>query len=272
MSTPTISALIIAQNEAEMLPGCLETLHWCDEVVVLDDGSHDETASIAEKWGAKVISFKHESFARLREQALKHAQSEWVIYVDADERILPTLAKEIQVNAETNTATALQFKRSNIFFGEVFEYGGWGQDTVTRVFLKTALEGWSGQVHETPQFSGDTVLLKTPLVHLSHRDVASGLKKSSEWTAIEAELLYKSGVPSVTLWTLLRKGSMEFFRRVVLKKGYKDGSAGVMEGVVQGINRVLVYLQVWERQQDPSIESKYKQIEADIAKLWKEKS
>ena len=85
---------------------------------------------------------------------------------------------------------------------------------------------------------------------------------------VPAKKLFEAGVSKVTFFTLLRKGFMEFFRRAILKKGYKDGIEGLIEAVTQGINRVLVYIQVWELQQNPSIENKYKKTEEEISRAW----
>lgn len=265
----SISALIIAKNEEAMIENCIKSVGWCSEVIVIDDGSVDDTREIAESLGAHVISFKHDSFSRLREEALKRAKSEWVFYIDSDERVTPTLAKEIQVMIETTNASAFRVQRDNIFFGKKLKAGGWTDDWVERVFKKSELKGWFGEVHESPEYEGDLVDLKTKLIHFTHRDTVSGLIKTASWTPMEARELYKAGVANVTLFTLLRKGFMEFFRRGILKKGYKDGMTGWVEAVIQGINRVLVYIQVWELQQKPSISEKYQKKEEEILSLWK---
>jgi len=266
---PTISALIIAKDEGTMLHACLECLRWCDEVLVLDSGSTDDTAEIADRFGARVIRFQHASFARLREELQKHAKSEWVFFVDADERVLPKLAKEIRVHTETAVATAIQIPRTNMFYGQRFEHGGWGNEFVTRVFKASELRGWQGDIHESPNFTGEVASVKTPLVHLTHRNTRSGLLKTAAWTWLEAQALCAAAVPPVTFWTLVRKGSMEFLRRAVFKQGYKDGMAGLIEAIIQAWNRVIVYIQVWELQQNPSLLEKYAKMEEEIATSWK---
>lgn len=266
----TISALIIAKNEASMIENCILSVKWCDEIIVIDDGSKDETREIAESLGALVISFKHDSFSRLREEALKRAKSAWVFYIDADERVTPTLAKEIKVMIETSNASVFRLQRENIYFGKRFTAGGWQDDWVERVFKKDALKGWFGEVHESPKYEGDVIDLKTKLIHFTHRDTVSGLLKTAAWTPIEAKELFKAGVGKVSLFTLFRKGFMEFFRRAVIKRGYKDGMPGLVEAVIQGINRILVYIQVWELEQKPSISEKYETKEAQIKDLWKQ--
>lgn len=269
MTRSTISALVIARNEESMIENCLKSLSWCNEIIVVDSGSLDNTREIAEGCGASVISFKHNSFSRLREEALKRATSQWIIYVDADERVSPTLAKEIMVNIETTGAKVFRLSRENIYFGKKFKWGGWQNDKVERVFKKESLIGWTGDIHESPNYKGELIDLKTKLLHFTHRNTVSGLIKTANWTPIEANELYKSNVSPVTFFTLMRKGCMEFFRRAILKKGYKDGLEGLIEALIQGINRVLVYIQVWELQQKPSIKEKYNQKEEEIISLWK---
>lgn len=266
----TITAVLLAKNEEQMLPLCLKTLDWVDHILVIDNGSQDNTAQVAADYGAQVIGFSHSSFARLRNEALKHVDTDWLLYIDPDERITPTLAKEILVHLETDDADVLSFNRTNICYGTEFNHGGWEEDKVTRAFKTTKLEKWEGKVHESPVYEGRHQLLHTPLIHLTHRNTTDGLKKTIQWTAIEAQLLHKAGVAPVTLFTLIRKGGMEFFRRAILRQGYKDGMPGLVEAVVQGINKVLVYIQLWELQQSPSLEDKYRQYEVEITRQWQE--
>lgn len=266
---PSITAVIITKNEEAMLAACLDTLQWCDEILIIDDSSTDKTLHIAENYQAKIISFSHPSFARKRQEALKRARGEWLLYIDADERVTPQLSKEILVHLETNSANAYSFDRQNIFFGKTLQHGGWEKDIVTRLFRKESFKEWLGDIHETPTFYGETLHLHSDLIHLSHRDTVSGLLKTASWTPMEAELLYKAGVAPVTIFTIFRKGIMELIRRVLLKKGYKDGETGWIEGVIQAINKILIYIQIWERQQKPTIQEQYEKKEKEISMLWK---
>jgi len=263
-----ITAIILAKNEAAMIGACINSLIWCDEILVLDNGSTDGTATLAENLGARVVNFSHPSFARKRNEALKHAKNDWVFYIDADERITPTFAKEVMVQLETSDALVLSANRENVCYGFEFKHGGWQNDVVTRIFNKQALKEWSGQIHESPVFAGEVVKLHSPIIHLTHRNTEDNLRKSADWTKLEAELLYKAGEKPVTIFTLIRKGVMEFLRRAVSQKGYQDGMAGLVEAVVQGINRMIVYIQVWELQQKPSLPDRYAKKEEEIKKLW----
>src|SRR5260221_11550961 len=104
---PSITAVIVAKNEEKMIMNCLACLKWCDQLLVIDSGSEDRTTDLAEKQGAKVIKAKVASFAELRNAALGHVKTDWMVYIDADERVTPTLSKEILVQIETTHESAL---------------------------------------------------------------------------------------------------------------------------------------------------------------------
>ncbi|MBU0578850.1 glycosyltransferase family 2 protein [Patescibacteria group bacterium] len=267
---PSITAIILAKNEAEMIVNCINTLWWCNEILVIDCASSDETAKLAETAGARVVSFSHRSMAKTRNESLKRVKTNWVFYVDADERVTPTLAKEIMVQLETSCATALKISRQNVHYGKIMHHGGWEKDYVTRVFNKEYFQNWFGDIHESPKFKGKLLELQSPLIHLTHRNTIDGLTKTISWTPIEADLLAKAGSGSVRVRTILRKGIMEFVRRGIFKFGFRDGVEGWIEAMVQGINRMLVYIQLWEKQRKPSLEDTYQQIEQKILKMWQD--
>ncbi len=270
MSKPTIAAIIITKNEEKMLANCLETLSWCDQVIVIDNGSDDRTVSIAEQLKAKVFSKVTSSFSESRNYGLEKAKNfDWIFYIDADERVSPTLAKEILVQIETTSADALKMNRENMMYGKVFKHGGWQNDVHTRVFRTSVFAGWFGDIHESAKLSSEPVLLHSSLLHLTHRNTIDGLKKTISWTPIEARLLYEGGTAEVRKSTLIRKGVMEVIRRYILKRGSQDGMEGWIESVVQGINRILVYIQLWELQQKPSLEDNYIHEEKQLLELWK---
>lgn len=269
MTAPTLTAVILTKNEELMLANCIGTLGWCTQVLVVDTGSTDKSKEIAEALGAKVIDCADPSFAQKRTLPLQHIETDWVFYIDADERVTPQLAKEILVQIETTKANALEVHRQNMMYGKFFHYGGWGQEYITRIFRRRALAGWKGDIHESPVFEGDVHRLHSSLFHLTHRSTIDGLKKTIAWTPIEAQLMFEANVPPVTGWTLLRKTVMEFIRRAFFKQGRKDGFEGLIEAGIQAMNRYLVYVQLWELQQQPSLPEKYHQKELEYMKMWK---
>jgi hypothetical protein len=266
---PSLTAIIIAKNEEEMIANCLETLRWCDEIMVINNDSSDATVGIAHRLGARVFTVSG-SFAEVRNEGLRRAKTEWVLYIDADERVTPALADDIRQAMDKADHMAYAVRRENILYGSLIKHGGWADDWVVRLFNRKALKTWAGEIHEHAEVDGSEGRLTQPLVHLTHRSITAGLAKTIEWTPLEAKQLYEAGIAPVTFWTLLRKGSMEVVRRSFFKKGYKDGQVGWVETFVQAINRMLVYMQVWELQQKPSLPDRYQKYESAIAQLWQQ--
>ena len=265
----SLTTIIIAKDEELMIENCLKCLQWCKKIILINNGSSDKTTKIAENFNIQVINYADESFSNLRNEALKYVETEWLMYVDPDERITPTLAKEIAVQIETSDANALTMHRENMNYGKIFIGGGWEQDYVTRAFRKKSFKEWTGDIHESAGYNGKDQLLKSSLIHLTHRNTHGGMKKTTNWTKQEAELLAKAIKKKVNSFTLIRKGGMEMLRRYIFKKGYRDGIEGFIESLFQAINKVLIYMQVWELQQKPSLTQKYQRRELEINELWK---
>ena len=265
-----LTGIVIAQNEAKNITACLENLsHLTERILVIDNNSTDQTATLAQKAGAKVIPLDLQNFSQLRTLALRHVKTDWVFYLDADERLTPDLANEIAQMVATGAYQAGSFLRQNFFYGSKITAGGYQRDLVTRLFLKKNLRSWQGKIHESPVYSGQAHTFLTPLLHFTHRSTAENLIKSAHWTAMEAELLAAAPqTKPVKGGTLLRKGLAEFYRRYFLQKGYRDGRTGFMEAFVQGLNRSLVYLQVWEKQLQPDLDSRYQKLEDQVKKTW----
>lgn len=264
-----ISAIIIAKNEEMMIANCIDTLRWCDEIIVIDDHSSDRTPELAQQAGAIVLKNEGKTFASARNTGKDAANGQWLFYVDADERVTPALMRAIRsVLHDQESAVAYQIPRRNIHYGSWLQYGGWGTDAVVRLFRKSALKAWRGDIHEHAEIAGTEKRLSEELIHLTHRSVKDGLEKSIHWTAIEARLLFESGHKPIGMFRLLSIPIRSFFYRMIRLRAFKDGAPGWIEAMVQAMNRFLVYAQLWELQQKPTIPEQYAKYEQDIAKLW----
>ncbi len=255
-----------------MLPGCLATLKWCQQIIIVDSGSTDQTLEVAAQFHAQVIQNHEASFAQKRNAGLAVASQPYVLYIDADERVTPLLAQEIAVNIETKAAPTLILPRKNIFFGRSMAHGGWQHDNLPRVFEKNHITAWVGEVHESPQTLGEAKVLHNYLLHFSHRSVHDGLIKTVDWTAIEAKLLFQAHTSKVSFMTVLRKMTAELLRRLLIKQGFKDGEVGMMEGLIQAINKGLIYLQLWDLQNKSKFSDSYQEEENKIRVLWENES
>ena len=263
-----ISAVVITKNEEKMIANCINTLRRCDEIIVVDNGSKDLTVDIAEREGAVVETLQDGSFAELRNRGAELVQFDWILYIDADERVTPHLKHEISRVVRAQTFDAYMIPRRNIHYGAWMQFGGWQDDTVVRLFRKSALQKWEGSIHEHAEVIGSTGLLHEAVVHLTHRSFMEGMQKTMAWTSLEASLMFDAHHPKMKSWRFFRIFFGALFYRYIWKKGWKDGVRGCIESFTQAMNRFIVYEQLWELQQEPTLEKEYEKIDDDIERLW----
>jgi (heptosyl)LPS beta-1,4-glucosyltransferase len=268
---PTITAIVITRNEEDMIANCLETLRWTTHTVVLDTGSTDRTREVATRLGAEVRQATGSDFASWRNEAARGVTTDWILYVDADERVTPLLAKAIQSRLRRPEYDAFTVSRNNIHYGKWMQYGGWGNDKLMRIFRTQKLKGWKGKVHEHAEIVGRIGEIDEPLVHLTHRNLYDGLRKSIDWTDVEAKLFLEAKHPKVGPLRLMKIIVFDFVKRMLFKRAWKDGQEGWIEAMTQTMNRFLVYTRLWELQQHPPLPKRYERIEQQIQKLWQER-
>ena len=270
-SDHSIGVVIIAKNEENMLANCIETVRWAEEVFVVDHASTDHTAEIAQLSGVKIIKAKASlGLPQLRQLGADTISTDWVFYLDADERVTPKLRDEIKtaIHNSSQEIGAFRVLRHNVHYGTWMQHGGWQNDRLIRLFRKTHFQSWKGEVHEHAEFQGQTADLIEPLVHLTHRNLWDGILKSEEWTKIEARLLHEAGHPPITTLRLIKIVLFDFLDRFLKRSAWKDGVAGTIEAMVQTINRFFVYEYLWELQRKPSLDQTYQAIEKEIQSQW----
>jgi len=250
MNKVSLTVIIPARNEEKMLEGCLKSVKWADEIIVIDNGSDDKTASLARGLGAKVIFCPRVAidYSKPRNMGAKAASAEWLFYLDADERSSPELKREIEKAIKNSSFSAFTLPRQNIFLGHPMRHGGWWPDRVLRLIKKSQLKGWFGNLHEQPGITGKIGALENPLTHLTHRSLSEMLNKTNEWSALEAELLFKAHHPKMTWWRFIAVAGREFWYRGIVKLGFLDGTVGVIEIIYQMFSRMITYAKLWELQ------------------------
>lgn len=254
MTGETLSIIIITKNEEETIVDCLESAKWAGELIIVDSGSTDKTLSIAKKYKCKVINYpsQKKEFSKWRNKGLAEAKGKWVFYLDADERVTPELREEILRlvrQPDCEGASAYFLPRRNYYLGYEIKHGGAWPDYVKRLFRKEKLEKWVGDLHEEPVFSGEFGYLTNPLLHYTHRDLTSMLRKTIEWSKVEAELLYKANHPKMVWWRFIRIIMTEFWYRGIKLQGWRDGTVGWIEIIFQCFSRFITYGRLWELQQ-----------------------
>jgi len=244
-----ITAIILAKDEENMIADCIESVSFCDETIIIDNGSIDNTNDIAKKMGTKVYTTKLSSFAEMRNFGLTKARTPWVLYVDADERISSNLREKIYslIRDEKSKIFAYRLMRKNYYLGK----HEWPSiEKLERLFKKNHLVEWFGELHETPKVDGEIGEIKEGfLLHYTHRDLSSMVKKTMLWSGIEANLRYKANHPRVTWWRFPRVMLTAFYDSYIRQKGYKVGTVGVIESVYQAFSIFITYARLWELQQ-----------------------
>ena len=244
-----ISAVVITKNAENIIADCLDSLLFCDEVLVIDNKSDDNTPEIAEKIGAKVFEYTSEDFSELRNFGLKKAGGEWILYVDADERVTEELQRNVKhaISNSGDSFSAFRVKRKNFYFGN----HEWPYiEHLERLFKKDKLEGWYGKLHESPKVKGNAGELEGYLYHYTHRNLTSMLAKTIKWSKIEAELRYKSEHPKMTWWRFPRVMLTAFFDSYIRQGGWKVGVIGLIESIYQSFSIFITYARLWEMQQE----------------------
>lgn len=233
-SPARICAVVLTLNEQRHIGECLATLDWADERLVFDSFSADATVTIAQQAGARVIRHPFENYAQQRNAALAAADSDWVFFVDADERCTDALAREIlQVIGRAEAASpqpshdVWSVPRYNYIFGKLTTGAGWYPDYQARLFRVGKV--WFDpvrEVHERPKFDGQLGYLKHELIHYNYDSVEQFHDKQRRYVEYDASILYKQGIrPKPRNFVL--QPLREFRRRYFSLKGYRDGLHGL---------------------------------------------
>jgi glycosyltransferase involved in cell wall biosynthesis len=251
-----------------MLPGCLRCLAFADEVVVaVDSRSTARTVAIAEASGARVLVIDFQDFGTAKEAAQQAIEADWVLAVDADERISADLAREIRFRTSSASPKTIAFRipRRNYFYGQEMKHGGWANEASTRLFRRNAVS-YRGQVHETTRaiVPGRTDTLQTPLIHFTHRSVEQSLEKDWQYADLGAAQLLESGAPQVTTSRMLKRVARQFVRRFVVKRGWKDGLVGVVEVFRVLAGDLTTRMRLWELQREYNQAETYRQLDSSI--------
>lgn len=259
-----ISVIILTKNEEDRIFACLSSVKWADEIIVADSESTDKTVEIAKKFGAKVISRKFDNYVNQKNWAADHAQGDWLLYVDADERVLKPLHEEILSLVKTTVNSAYAISRKNIILGKEEKYGPFWPDWIIRLIKKEDFTGWKGEVHETVTFKGNLGYTKNSLVHLTHRDVDQIIAKNLFWSKIDAKLRLESHHPKMSSWRFLRILFSELFYQGIVRKGFFHGTIGTIDAILQTFSLITTYIRLWEMQQPTPLKEVYSDMDKKL--------
>lgn len=268
-----ISVIINTLNEEKNIRRVVESLDFTDEIIVVDDGSTDETLNILTKLKTendRLKIFKHKSAGFVepaRNFAILKASNEWILILDADEEITETLTKRLQeITNKMHQIDFVKIPRKNLIFGHFMRYSGWWPDYNIRFFKKGTVK-WSDKIHSPPQTSGQGLDIppdeKYAIVHHSYETISQFLERMSRYTTIQAQELGKEGY-KFDWKDFFEKPLCEFLSRFFANEGYKDGLHGLALSLLQAFSFLVVYLKLWEM-------DKFKEQDIDLIELESQK-
>ncbi len=268
-----ISGLINTWNEAETIRYAVESLKtWCDEVLVVDQQSTDDTQRIAKACGAKVIEVESTGYVEIiREMSVGMTEHEWVMVLDSDEVVHPNLGQRLRQIAETGEANVVRIPRRNIILGVEMKHGQWWPNAKRRFFHKDSIDirvEMHGGFHAA---EGATEIMlpmdrECCLWHYSYHDIADVVWKSQRYTTVQAWQRARSGkTPRPRRW--FRVALRQAWKEFVTGRAYRDGPAGIAVSVIRIMDRFLVQAKQWDEMASHGRAEEYQRMKEEMLGL-----
>lgn len=249
-----LSVIITTYNEERNIEECLKTVLWANEVLVIDSFSTDQTREIAERQKATVLIHEYINPAAQKNWAIDKAKNDWVLIVDADERLSDSLQQEVQQLLKTKPAfDGYSIPFVNYIWGKRIRYCGWQRDYHVRLFDRHRGEFKRGEVHEKVILSTKKVgTLRHPIIHYPYRDLKQYFEKFQRYTDWGALELYKQG-RQAQLNHLFFHPLFRFFRMYILQLGFLDGVHGLVLCMLSSFYVFTKYAKLWDLNQKKSL-------------------
>ena len=247
----SLSVILITKNEGQNLEDCLASVSdIAQEIIIVDSNSNDETLDIAKKYGA-IISTPNDwpGFGPQKNRALALASKEWILSLDADERLTKELSCEIETTLSKPEANCYAIPRSSWYCGRFMKHSGWSPDYVDRLFKKGTATFSNNLVHERLIPQGPVKRLMSPMLHYSFRDFSQVLQKIDRYSTDSAKQAFDKNKRSSPLKAVLH-GLWTFIRTYLLKLGFLDGSHGLALAISNAEGSYYRYIKIWLMQQE----------------------
>ena len=263
----TLAAISISYNEERDLPGFIEhLLSWVDEIIIVDDGSTDNTKKNAENYGNRVRLINHKmaekDFANQRNIGIDAATSDWLLHMDIDERVSPELAREMCNRIQDENYNGYRYRRLNFFLHRPMRGGSW-QTWNHAQLARRGFHRFKNKIHEECKIQGKVGQLNSLMWHFNDTDYSERMRKSFQYSHMEAEKLIAEN-KKVKWFHFIIKPVMRFLKIYVYHKGFKDGTVGLLSAVHSMDAEFRAYALAWDTQNKISRE----EIEKEFAALW----
>lgn len=269
-----ISVVISAFNEEENIKDCLESVGWADEIILVDNSSIDKTVEIGRQYTQKIFTRPNLPMLNLNKNyGFDQTTGDWILNLDADERVTSELRKEIQELDPLPDVGGYEMARKNIIFGKWIEHGLWWPDYQLRLFRKNSGEFPGVHVHEKVEIKGKTEKLASPLLHYNYQTVSQYLWKMDQiYTENEVKNRLKTG-EKINWSEAISMPVNDFLAVFFARQGYKDGLHGLVLAFLQSFYALIVFAKTWEAQGFKEIKTSHflANVEQELAKAEKQK-
>ena len=241
-----ISVIVITKDEEKNIIDCLKSVDWADEIIVVDSESTDRTVELARQFTDKIFTRKWEGYVPQKRYALNLAGYEWVLSLDADERITPELKQEI-LNLTPGNFSGYKIRRKNFLLKKEITSCGWEKDYQLRLMKKDKTSFSDRLVHEKFIVDGEVGTLKYPMLHYTFSSFTDYLNKINYYTSLKSQELFKKK-KKVGAFTIFSHTVSAFFTFFILRKGFKDGVYGLIISFLHSVSTMMNYVKLWELQ------------------------
>jgi glycosyltransferase involved in cell wall biosynthesis len=243
-----LTVTVITRNEARHIGAALDSVAWADERIVVDSGSTDETVAIAQAHGARVEVRDWPGYSAQKNAAARLAANDWILSIDADERVPPELGAEIRALLERGpSARGYRVPRVTRYLGRWIRATDWYPDYQLRLYDRR-FGRWNGRpVHESIDLDGEPGLLRNDLQHYAYRDISHHLETIDRYTSLAADQAHVEGRRTTVLGAVVH-AKLAFLRNYILRGGFKEGAVGLIVSLLNAYYVFLKLAKLWEKQ------------------------
>lgn len=246
MKMEKITVAIITKDEERNIRDCLESVKWADEIVVVDNGSTDRTLGICREYGARIFQEEWKGYSGQKNSAIAKAGNEWVLNLDADERVSPELRQEMQKSLEENRGVdGYWIPRKNFFLGQWIRYCGWYPDLNLRLFRKSRGRFGERAVHERVEVEGKTATLTHPLIHKTYQSLSDFFVRMDRYSTLAAQEMHRER-RKFRLMDVVFRPPFTFLQMYLLRAGFLEGYLGFVLSVLYSYYTFAKYIKLKE--------------------------
>lgn len=247
----TVSAFIVCRDEERQIRRCLESVAWCDEIIIVDSGSTDKTIEICREFTDKISYRAWTGYVDQKRYALSLCSGDWVLNLDADEEVSPELARELTLITEADSRGEIKFNgyylnRVVFFLNRWWRKGGWYPEYRLR-FCRRDATTWGGEdPHEKASVSGSTARCTGEMFHYSFTDLTDYIRRLNTLASNAAATMSKRGERSDVFAHIILRPIARFFKFYLFKKGFREGTAGLVVAFIESYGVLMKYSKLWE--------------------------